>query len=221
MFKSISVKVFLTLMFSLALSACATFSGGPSASQHSDTRLAQSFKPVVQRVPIAYKPLAIEIPSLIEVSSPTTLTLNIPAPNVSLSDRAQIELSDKEIQCMAYAIYFEARGEGTLGQVGVGYVILNRMGHHKFPNTACGVVYDRNRRGCQFHWVCDGKPDAIRSPQSYEQARATAISVLTRSVKNPVGDSLFFRHRNAVSPYAGSQRLYASIGQHNFFAVRR
>lgn len=45
-----------------------------------------------------------------------------------------------EYECMAEAIYFEARGESITGQEGVGHVILNRTRSQGFPQSVCGVT---------------------------------------------------------------------------------
>ena len=51
--------------------------------------------------------------------------------------------ASREADCMAKAIYFEARGEVMGGKKAVGTVIYNRMESKVFPTTACGVVYQR------------------------------------------------------------------------------
>jgi hypothetical protein len=211
MFKSFSAKSLMLVLLVLTMSACATISGRPVAESADKSQLV--FHPTLTVEPIAFtpKPITLEVPELkVQV---------LPVPILELSDRARVVLSEAEVQCMAKAIYFEARGEGTRGMIGVGYVILNRMGHREFPKTACGVVYEKNRRGCQFSWVCDGKADRIVSLQSYEQAKQIAVSVLKREVENPVDDSIFFREKSIRSRYASSQRHVTSIGQHRFFAL--
>ena len=59
-----------------------------------------------------------------------------------------------EDDCMALATYKEARGEPIIGQAAVIKVILNRMKHAEFPSTACGVVFQKTFKVCQFSWAC-------------------------------------------------------------------
>jgi hypothetical protein len=59
-----------------------------------------------------------------------------------------------EDDCMALATFKEARGEPIIGQAAVIKVILNRMKHREFPSTACGVVFQRTVKVCQFSWAC-------------------------------------------------------------------
>lgn len=63
-----------------------------------------------------------------------------------------------DLQCLAEAIYFEARGEGSRGWQAVAEVIQNRVESRDYPNTICGVVGQgaHRKNGCQFSFNCDG-----------------------------------------------------------------
>ena len=68
----------------------------------------------------------------------------------------------ESLLCIALNIYFEARSEDLQGKVAVGSVVMNRIAHERFPDTACEVVYqggDKVRHRCQFSWFCDGLSD--------------------------------------------------------------
>ena len=45
-----------------------------------------------------------------------------------------------EHQCLAEAMYYEARDQGSLGMLAVGIVIQNRVDHPRYPDTICEVV---------------------------------------------------------------------------------
>jgi hypothetical protein len=45
----------------------------------------------------------------------------------------------EQLMCIALAIYFEARGESSLGQWAVGNVVLNRVRDPRYPSDACAV----------------------------------------------------------------------------------
>ncbi len=47
---------------------------------------------------------------------------------------------DRDVDCLAQAVYYEARGEGDDGQAAVAQVVLNRSRIASFPATVCGVV---------------------------------------------------------------------------------
>jgi len=209
MFQNFSVKTFMILMFVLTLSACASI--GKHHEVAAQRSLIATSMPDLQPLPINIEP--------VELAAVIPEVKDLPVALTELHERARVVMSEEEITCMAKAIYFEARGEGSQGQIGVGYVVLNRMADKRFKSsTACGVVYQRSNRGCQFSWVCDGKPDTIRSAQSYQVAREVAIQVMTRSVANPVDDSLYFRHRNVASKVT-KQKFRAMIGAHRFYAA--
>ena len=55
-------------------------------------------------------------------------------------------------ECLAEALYFEARGESLNGQFAVAEVIMNRVDSKRFPNSVCGVINQGTGRkyGCQF-----------------------------------------------------------------------
>jgi spore germination cell wall hydrolase CwlJ-like protein len=55
---------------------------------------------------------------------------------------------EKEIDCLARAIYHEARGESEIGKKAVAIVTINRVNNSMFPNSICRVI---NEPG-QFSW---------------------------------------------------------------------
>jgi spore germination cell wall hydrolase CwlJ-like protein len=52
-------------------------------------------------------------------------------------------LSDRDIECMARNIFYEAGGEPTEGKIAVGVVTLNRAQDGRFGRTVCDVVQAR------------------------------------------------------------------------------
>ena len=59
----------------------------------------------------------------------------------------------RSADCLAQAIYYEARSQSEEGQRAVAQVVLNRVRHPAWPNSVCGVVYQGAMRaggGCQF-----------------------------------------------------------------------
>jgi hypothetical protein len=81
----------------------------------------------------------------------------------SVLDKQGKKVSDKELWCMASAIYFEARGESYRGQVAVGQVVMNRVAHRLYPDTICAVVFQNQskRNACQISFACDGIPEKV------------------------------------------------------------
>ena len=216
MFKHYSAKLLMLCLVVVTMTACASISGRTVAEPADYPHIETLVLPPVKPLDFIPESLVVQVPEL-QVEA-------LPVPIRELSDRARVVLSESEIDCMAQVIYFEARGEETRGKIGVGYVVLNRMGHAEFPKTVCAVVYQKqrvkNKLRCQFSWVCDGKGARIRANQNYDQIRQIAVSVMKREVENPVDDSIFFRERSIRSG-GRSQTLVAYIGQHGFFAKRQ
>jgi spore germination cell wall hydrolase CwlJ-like protein len=86
----------------------------------------------------------------------------------------------ESLVCLATAIYFEARGEPTVGQIAVGQVVMSRVDDHRYPDNICDVVkegyyYSWNTNipipdKCQFSFWCDGKSEEITDHEAYEWA---------------------------------------------------
>src|SRR4051812_12518522 len=68
---------------------------------------------------------------------------------------AGLELDRKELSCLQRALYFEARGEGMLGQAAVAHVALNRVNSRPTRTTICDVVTEAG----QFAPYLNGEPD--------------------------------------------------------------
>lgn len=51
----------------------------------------------------------------------------------------------KELSCLSLTVYHEARGESERGQRMVASVVMNRVRSPKFPNTVCGVVFQKSQ----------------------------------------------------------------------------
>lgn len=122
-----------------------------------------------------------------------------------------IDESSRTFQCLATAVYYEARGEGADGMAAVAQVILNRARHPAFPHSVCGVVYQPR----QFSFVGGG----LRAPYGplWAEARDIAERALGGYVMSRVGTSTHF-HAQRVSPSWPGMRRVATIGQHIFYA---
>ena len=134
---------------------------------------------------------------------------------------AQRRVRLAEENCLARAIYFEARSESELGQMAVAKVILNRVKSPEYPNTICGVVYQgsQRRNSCQFSFACDGLPDDIRQPGAWVNAKRVAQRAIAGDPKvaAKLGGALHY-HADYVKPkWARSMRKAIKIGRHIFY----
>ncbi len=98
---------------------------------------------------------------------------------------AQRRVQLAEENCLARAVYFEARSESELGQLAVAKVILNRVRNPDYPKSICGVVYQGSgsRNSCQFSFACDGLPDDVKSASSWSSAKRVAQKALAGDSK--------------------------------------
>lgn len=122
-----------------------------------------------------------------------------------------------QFDCLATALYFEARGESVKGQVAVAEVILNRVDLPNYPRTICGVVNQRGAGGCQFSYVCDGLSDAIREPAAWERA-ARIAGAMMQGAPRILTDGATHFHTPAVRPDWSRRFAHtATIGAHIFY----
>jgi hypothetical protein len=120
--------------------------------------------------------------------------------------------ADAQHECLAGAVYFEAKGEPLHGQLTVAEVILNRASSGRFPTSPCGVVKQRG----QFSFIRGGRFPAI-ARASLAWKRAVAIAHIARADLADGGapKALFF-HAKRVSPRWRLTRV-ASVGNHIFY----
>ncbi len=126
-----------------------------------------------------------------------------------------------EENCLARAIYFEARSETELGQLAVAKVILNRVKDPDFPKTICGVVYQGSgsRNSCQFSFACDGLPDDVKQPAAWANSKRIALKALAGDQSiGAIGTATNY-HADYVNPkWAKSMKRLIKIGNHIFYS---
>lgn len=124
----------------------------------------------------------------------------------------QPEQLSNELQCLAGAIYFEAKGESLPGQLAVGRVIVARSKSGRFPGSYCGVVYQPS----QFSFIRGRAMPAINTNSQYwRQAVAIAQIADSGSWRSPVEGALFF-HAARVSPGWRMSRM-GRVDNHVFY----
>ena len=131
---------------------------------------------------------------------------------------AEARSLEAEHQCLALALYWEARGETRRGMIAVGWTILNRAQSAEFPATPCAVVYQGGEQApCQFAWWCDGKSDRPRDRDSWIQARVIAAKLLISPPPDPTGKALFYHSTSIGVPWKRKRTRTARIGNHIFY----
>ncbi|MBU1304493.1 MAG: cell wall hydrolase [Alphaproteobacteria bacterium] len=134
--------------------------------------------------------------------------------------------ANAERDCLAQAIYHEARGESAAGQLAVANVIVNRARSAKFPASLCGVVYQNADKGyhrCQFTFACDGRTDAPTERRAWARSAELAQTVYaefaTGEAVGAVPRSALYYHTTNVRPnWSNTYNAVAQIGSHIFYA---
>jgi len=122
------------------------------------------------------------------------------------------DAGSRELECLAGAVYFEAKSESLAGQLAVGHVIANRASSGRFPSSYCGVVFQRS----QFSFVRGhALPFIPRASRDWQDAVAIAKIVDMKLRPSPVGKALFF-HARRVSPGWHLARV-GTLGNHVFY----
>ena len=148
---------------------------------------------------------------------------------LSLTSVSYAAAPEKEVTCLAQAIYYEARGEPERGRFAVAQVILNRANHPGYPETICGVVFQNKnlKDRCQFSFACDGNKDTPKPGEIWDRSKAEAKSLYECDAecrarnatkwKEPIWSSTHF-HANSVRPnWAKDFEQTEKIGQHIFY----
>jgi N-acetylmuramoyl-L-alanine amidase len=129
-----------------------------------------------------------------------------------VAEHAGTQTADAQHECLAGAVYFEAKGEPLHGQLSVAEVILNRARSGRFPASACGVVKQRG----QFSFIRGGRFPAIaRGSLAWKRAVAIAHIAVQDLADGPAPKALFF-HAKRVSPRWRLTRV-AAVGNHIFY----
>jgi len=169
-----------------------------------------------------------------------THTVALKLPNIKHTPYVEPELvniheydwnvKDKEAEtmCLAKNIYFEGRGESTIGQLTIGLVTLNRVKNDKFPASICKVVWEKgkNRRDkmvAQFSWTLDRNSNIPRTrtalwKQIYRLAQAMTAGGSLNNFKDVTGGALFY-HAKYINPNWFNLRFIKDIEHHRFYAA--
>jgi spore germination cell wall hydrolase CwlJ-like protein len=133
------------------------------------------------------------------------------------------ETIDSELMCMAQAVYYESAREPLEGQLAVAEVIANRMADHRYPDTACGVVFQGATRttGCQFTFTCDGAMRVKPKGENWERAKRIAAHVLMNLNEERTGGATHY-HATYVDPIWNSGLIQTNqVGLHIFYRFPR
>ena len=129
-----------------------------------------------------------------------------------VASQPKLDELPRELNCLAGAVYFEAKSESLNGQLAVARVIVARSKSGRFPNSYCGVVFQPS----QFSFVQGNQMPTLKAA-SLQWKKAVAIAQIAHagSWRSPVEGALYF-HAARVSPGWRLTRI-AQIENHVFY----
>jgi spore germination cell wall hydrolase CwlJ-like protein len=153
----------------------------------------------------------------VQAAQPVTVPLAVTRVSTSPAKPFRVALGGRDLDCLADAIYYEARGETPEGQAAIAQVVLNRVRHPNFPKSVCGVVFQTTGDDCQFSFACNGSMNRPKEAAAWSRAEQVATRALSGVVMAQVGEATSF-HRASVSPGWGPGLMrVAQVGLHVFY----
>jgi spore germination cell wall hydrolase CwlJ-like protein len=134
------------------------------------------------------------------------------------TEKARIQ----DLACLAFNVYFEARGEPVAGQYAVAEVTMNRVASGRYPDTICGVVHQKNwdplrkRYVSAFSWTeLDERPS--REDEAFQRAWEVAEAVYHGRHTPILGGATHYHAVNIRPSWARRNKPVARIGKHVFY----
>lgn len=132
---------------------------------------------------------------------------------ISLLISSYAVANDKEIDCLAKNIYYEARGEPETGQFLVGFVTLNRVRSNSWSNSFCSVIAERN----QFEWYSTQSLNRKLNNEAFNKAKEIATVVYNSNGTDLSQYGYFFKRTDRESKFFNSLTKISKVGNHSFY----
>lgn len=133
--------------------------------------------------------------------------------------------AQKQVECLAQNMMYEAGFEPREGQIAVALVTLNRVASGNYASDVCGVVKQKTthngRTVCQFSWVCEhnitSKNLTERHYMVYNEIKQLAIYVMMNyeTLKDNTKGATYY-HADYVNPHWNLPKT-TKIGRHIFY----
>ncbi len=133
----------------------------------------------------------------------------MPLPLLVRTAASDTDTVDRQLGCLATAVYFESRGEPLEGQLAVAQSILNRVDSGRYADTICAVI----KQPGQFAF---GRARAPRSTDDWRTAVAVARIARDNLWPEMAQGAMSF-HASRVSPGWPRRDRIARIGNHIFY----
>ena len=190
-----------------------------AAPEGGATPLAEDALPLDSFVPSAVLPLSPQDALARNLALPLSHASNPLAPSfVAAWLGADL---DRQTDCLAKAVYYEANGEPLAGQRAVAQVVLNRLRHPRYPKTICAVVNQGAERptGCQFSFTCDGSLARAPNPARFKLALAVAAAALNGAISAEAGQATHYHTLYVFPKWAPELLKLGVLGHHVFYRL--
>ena len=154
----------------------------------------------------------------------TAPTLSAEFINATTSKQVSADFN-KQVDCLAKNIYYEAATESYEGKLAVAQVTMNRVNSPQYPKDICSVVYQKTvdqqlKTICQFSWTCMVKELVIRDKYAWEESQMIAKRALTEPFLHDTiaqSNALYY-HAVYVKPGWNKTKVVKQIGNHIFYS---
>jgi N-acetylmuramoyl-L-alanine amidase len=140
-----------------------------------------------------------------DAARPATLAALV----ASITDASEAVAEDRDVRCLATAVYFESRGEPLEGQLAVAQAILNRVVSGRYADNACAVISQPG----QFSFNRSLSP---RVGGAWETAKTIAM-IASDGMWREIAPKAMSFHANYVAPNWVGKTKVVRIGRHIFY----
>jgi spore germination cell wall hydrolase CwlJ-like protein len=189
------------------------------------TAYAPSTDKSLAALPVATRAVALPSAAQIVAADVAQQTADVVQPNAVVPQRVPTDAEVEGLkilaktECLADAMYYEARGEGEAGELAIAEVVYNRLHDGNYPRNICGVVFEgAHQHTCQFSFTCNGEMLRPKEPAAWRRAERLALRIVTGNLAlgDSTGGALSF-HAVAVQPGWSDMERTTQIGNHVFY----
>jgi N-acetylmuramoyl-L-alanine amidase len=131
------------------------------------------------------------------------------------------EVRNKQLECLAKNVYYEAGNQPFEGKVAVAQVTINRAESGQFPKDICQVVYQKNvvyeKVLCQFSWYCENASSTKpKNTAAFRESELVARQVLLEGFRLPSLKQALYFHGTQINPKWNREKV-ATIAGHVFY----
>lgn len=126
----------------------------------------------------------------------------------------RIKYNQKDVECLARNIYWEAGVEDMTGKIAVGNITVNRVKTRYWGKHICDVVYSKD----QFSWTKERRRAWVKlKGKTWIESQTAAKAVLDGIAVKQLDKALYY-HADYVTPnWRDHSKKVTKIGKHIFY----